>query len=360
MSHLYVLLAVTLLAIVPANAEVVYTDADLAYLVSRIWIVDPNRLRVGKDIQVDWQGVAGSKDAAPKTLIASTSKCFKDNAVSQAFVALLDNYNLRVGFPEVETPEKRKEIDQFLDALLNTTTMRSFHTYLVSLRIANPVLAEFKAELYRIWFASYKRQTKGDSSPFEHVFVGEAKGKKLLGMNSWITFCLKEKEGLLNYYGYNRQKARLSDFRRSIRFDLLNDYLKSRSTIVLGSSVEFEFGLFTTIFLRAMDLFYGRSQWPPFLVNLWDKNAFVNEAVYVAAKVSLMSLAVRMRPASLLQRFWQGLEAAVRSGSFVWIILWEGTLDFHLEVSKLQRLGRRPVKLPEAGDVGSVQLRQVD
>lgn len=42
------------------------------------------------------------------------------------------------------------------------------------------------------------------SSGFEHVFLGEVKRKKLVGLHNWIVFYLKEKSGLLDYTGHKK------------------------------------------------------------------------------------------------------------------------------------------------------------
>ncbi len=42
-----------------------------------------------------------------------------------------------------------------------------------------------------------------DSSGFEHVFVGETRGKdSVLGFHNWIQFYLQEKAGNVDYQGY--------------------------------------------------------------------------------------------------------------------------------------------------------------
>lgn len=64
----------------------------------------------------------------------------------------------------------------------------------------------FKGKLYDLWFKLYRR-TRGsralDSSGFEHVFVGETRGKKeVIGFHNWIQFYLQEKAGNVDYQGY--------------------------------------------------------------------------------------------------------------------------------------------------------------
>lgn len=63
-----------------------------------------------------------------------------------------------------------------------------------------------KEVLYNLWFAFYGRSSKStftDSSGFEHVFVGEHKSGKVTGFHSWVQMYLLEKNGRLDYMGYN-------------------------------------------------------------------------------------------------------------------------------------------------------------
>ena len=48
-----------------------------------------------------------------------------------------------------------------------------------------------------------------DSSAFEHVFVGEQKGSKVLGLHNWVQLYMLEKEGKLNYHGW---KSKVSEY----------------------------------------------------------------------------------------------------------------------------------------------------
>ena len=42
-----------------------------------------------------------------------------------------------------------------------------------------------------------------DSSGFEHVFVGEARGKsEIIGLHNWIQIYLQEKSGQIDYKGF--------------------------------------------------------------------------------------------------------------------------------------------------------------
>lgn len=46
-----------------------------------------------------------------------------------------------------------------------------------------------------------------DSSSFEHVFVGEGRDDKFIGLHNWIQFYLQEKAGNIDYHGYFRHST---------------------------------------------------------------------------------------------------------------------------------------------------------
>ena len=48
-----------------------------------------------------------------------------------------------------------------------------------------------------------------DSSAFEHVFVGEKRGAKVLGFHNWIYYYLAERRGETAYRGYVASKTRV-------------------------------------------------------------------------------------------------------------------------------------------------------
>jgi len=69
-------------------------------------------------------------------------------------------------------------------------------------QLADRDVSSFKQQLYQMWFRSYTREVRDDSSGFEHVFVGEARGGKILGLHNWIQFSNQERQGKLDYKGY--------------------------------------------------------------------------------------------------------------------------------------------------------------
>ncbi len=69
-------------------------------------------------------------------------------------------------------------------------------------QLADHDTSAFKQQLYQMWFRSYTREVRDDSSGFEHVFVGEARDGKILGLHNWIQFSDQEQRGKLDYKGY--------------------------------------------------------------------------------------------------------------------------------------------------------------
>ena len=93
------------------------------------------------------------------------------------------------------------------------------HDYLVKKGKSAGDMRKFKHQLYDLWFKLYRR-TRGsramDSSGFEHVFVGETRGKDVIGFHNWIQFYLQEKAGNVDYQGYILGKRVMSVRRKPI------------------------------------------------------------------------------------------------------------------------------------------------
>lgn len=53
-----------------------------------------------------------------------------------------------------------------------------------------------------MWFRTYTREVRDDSSGFEHVFVGESRDGKIMGLHNWIQFSDQEQKRKLDYKGY--------------------------------------------------------------------------------------------------------------------------------------------------------------
>ena len=72
------------------------------------------------------------------------------------------------------------------------------------------ICKKFKQFVHDLWFKLYRRDTRNDSSAFEHVFVGEERKGKLMGMHNWIRLYSEEKKGRMDYMGFIKPKVRQS------------------------------------------------------------------------------------------------------------------------------------------------------
>ena len=55
-----------------------------------------------------------------------------------------------------------------------------------------------RAQLGALWFTLYRREAANDSSAFEHVFLGEVRDGKVIGLHNWLTLLREERLGDLN------------------------------------------------------------------------------------------------------------------------------------------------------------------
>lgn len=234
-------------------------NISVAEAVQHIWDLDDNRLDPNDDYKVNVQG--GKKpywqdDSASDPLFSYVDRSALNRPTYRAFIALLDNYTSQVGVAEEVTREERIENRVFINAIMETAPMQFCHKYCASKSRdvpSNP--NEFKKLLNKIWFSLYRRAGRGgDSSGFEHVFVGEIKNGKVSGFHNWIYFYYEERKGHVDYRGYIRPKSRNSartngdDQVLTLQFKW-KGVLKNVGTSFIGVSPEFEIALYTMMFL---------------------------------------------------------------------------------------------------------------
>ncbi|KAL7828059.1 hypothetical protein AOLI_G00312110 [Acnodon oligacanthus] len=238
-------------------------DQELSAVLNELWKLDVNRLKPGRDYTINLQGKAdfvaqGSNNArdkanAPLFSYVNEEK-LKSIATFACFISLLDNYEMSTGVAEKVTNEELEENDLFLDAILKTEVMKRTHRYLVSKGQASSDIAQFKKQLFDIWFKLYNRDRSGgeDSCGFEHVFVGETKyGKEIMGLHNWVQFYLQEKLNCVDYKGYkggDKDKPTADDHVVNLQFSW-KGLVKPLGSSFIGVSPEFEVALFTIIFL---------------------------------------------------------------------------------------------------------------
>ncbi|KAI8808950.1 Endoribonuclease XendoU-domain-containing protein [Cladochytrium replicatum] len=246
----------------------------------RLWNLDVNRLVPGKDYELDLQ--AGKRpfnegDVAKDPLFKMVSKSVFEKPSFSAFYKLLDNYEYKAGVAEKRTSLENREEDNFIDSVMATPAMQYAHQYLARRGKAPSDYRGFAELLKRTWFTVYRREgAGGDSSAFEHVFVGESKGGKIVGLHNWyarvgehklivltpliirIQLWNEERNGRLDYKGYiypkRRDGSRPEDNPHLLTFQFeWQGEQKPMSTSFIGVSPEFEVAMYTTAFLLEED-----------------------------------------------------------------------------------------------------------
>ncbi|KAJ0106639.1 hypothetical protein Patl1_18327 [Pistacia atlantica] len=206
----------------PSDEELV----DFSRACDKLWELDLNRLRPGKDYEIEC--------GEGKKIITTQIK----------------------GCKEVVTSEEKQEQAAFIEEICRTAPIKYLHKYLSSKGIVSGSYQDFKRTMTSLWFDLYGRGgTSGSSSAFEHVFVGEIKQsgeQEVSGFHNWLQFYLEEAKGNVDYQGYifPRRRGQIPDSETqllTIQFEW-NGVLKSVSSTLIGVSPEFEIALYTLCF----------------------------------------------------------------------------------------------------------------
>ena len=205
---------------------------------NQIWEADANRFSVSvrnpegnwidpnADILLDHQvKAAGDKwsDLAIHPLFSKVKESRLLEPTYAAMIKLFDNYVVNYRDPEDFTPEENRELDDFLDLLLDTQSMQLAYKY-VTEGLGKPMSKDkFKQELRIIWFEPFTSYFGEDvvyyCSGFEHVFVGEGKFNlrggpgwgEISGYHNWVKFYLDESKGRVNFLGTQYKLPGLSE-----------------------------------------------------------------------------------------------------------------------------------------------------
>jgi poly(U)-specific endoribonuclease len=159
---------------------------SLAKACSRLWELDMNRIVPGKDYRIDCgegKKVYQKGDMASESLFSWLGDDVLRKPTYSHFCALLDNYNPH--------QDKHEEI-AFVEEIARTSPIKYLHRYLVQKGVVPQDYEDFKRMLASLWFDLYGRGGNSScSTAFEHVFVGEIKGRgqgesEVSGFHNWI------------------------------------------------------------------------------------------------------------------------------------------------------------------------------
>lgn len=236
----------------------VNADWEFSGLVNKMWSLDKNRITFGSDARLAVQGRVSWQynniDAASYPLFYHVNKAVLEKPTYKAFLALLNNYIRNTGTKEYISNTEISENYNFLDLVLNTPIMKEVYAFLKRKGKAKPVYSQFKQQLYDLWFRPYYRSSRDrivDSSGFEHVFVGEINPVKntVTGFHNWLQFYMEEKAKNINYMGYIKKDSQ-SQHLLMMRFKW-HDNVKIIGSSFIGTSPEFEFALYTAVYMMS-------------------------------------------------------------------------------------------------------------
>lgn len=128
----------------------------------------------------------------------STTKVFKsvnndflNEQEYKCFMSLFDNYESDRKIEETETGVEKEEISNFMNLVSNDDKMLSLYNYLNGDNKYGSY-EDFINYVKNTWF---KIDDKLNNCTFEHVFIGEIKGKQVTGYHNWVKYYTDETKG---------------------------------------------------------------------------------------------------------------------------------------------------------------------
>jgi len=113
------------------------------------------------DIQVEASG-KGSIDLATKPLFNRVNEEKFKLPTYVSFINLLDNYIANFRAEDILSEDEQKEIEIFLDKIVETEPMQIAYTYITEKLGVTLSKAEFRKSLRRIWFEMYTTTSKAN------------------------------------------------------------------------------------------------------------------------------------------------------------------------------------------------------
>lgn len=226
------------------------TDEELATLSEQLFAKENTNLN--KHVRANYQRQtlsSASVDEAPSPLLSIDEREVYAMPTIEKMRALFNNYEVDTMVNEYVTPMEKKEENDFVDALLATSVMRSAMLFLQKKGVVTADPKTHHDLLKTIWFQLYSRGNgKIGSSGFEHVFLNEVSNGTMIGLHNWVYLYEQEKSGRLDYQGYIKKmdlgtKGEIAKVR--LTFDKLS---KPSNSLFIGTSPELEIALYTVCF----------------------------------------------------------------------------------------------------------------
>jgi len=114
------------------------------------------------------------------------------------FEKLLDNFSLNQTSKERNTENEAKEVEDFLLMAISSPPMVIAKKFIEDNNQIELTSSEWYSLLYDLWFRQFDWDSGKDLSGFEHVFIGEQKGRKLVGHHFWYKYWLEDSNVINN------------------------------------------------------------------------------------------------------------------------------------------------------------------
>lgn len=216
----------------------------------------------------------GCQDVCEDPLFSDVDEALFEVPTIKKLLALHDNYEPNVRDEEEVTREEIQEERDFIDAILDTKVMDICRNFMMKKGLISQDFNSFRRFLHKIWFSLYPRARRNRGScAFEHVFLGEVKHGKVNGFHNWLFFLTQEREGNVDYYGFNYGLGfggRRGGVIKSVF--AWDGIVKPVSGIFIGLSPELEMALYTLCVLLKPD--------EPCTVSLGGKTVDICNHIY--------------------------------------------------------------------------------
>ncbi len=105
---------------------------------------------------------------------------------------LFNNYNLPEPMPEFDTPEERKEVHDFVTAIIETEPMDVARAYVARETGTTITKERWYNTIVEMWFRRFSSGGDPELSGFEHIVVGEQEKSKVQGYHFWWKYYLDD------------------------------------------------------------------------------------------------------------------------------------------------------------------------
>lgn len=118
----------------------------------------------------------------------------------QLIEKLFDNYTLNQKKEEKGTSNESKEVEEFLGMAINSSPGKIAKKFIEETFNEEFSDLQWYTYLHDLWFQQFDYNSGKDLSGFEHVFIGEQKGKDLVGHHFWYKYWLEENKHLNEHH----------------------------------------------------------------------------------------------------------------------------------------------------------------